>query len=137
MPDIRCDLCDKQLASTQGLAGHKRFVHGVKPSGQVPLEPGRRLVTQGELQEGIEVGLTGALNSVLGLLLDILSEVLSGQLMLTVLLLKVEAIPSEMLEDVKKGTEGLLEDIKRHREAGRDALNFALRNVRDTRKEPD
>jgi len=46
---IRCEICGQQVSNTQALAGHKRFKHGIRPSGQLPLEPERHFATRAEL----------------------------------------------------------------------------------------
>lgn len=36
---VQCDLCGKEFKNTQGLKGHKTFVHGITGSGKAPSTP--------------------------------------------------------------------------------------------------
>jgi len=48
----KCDLCGKECRTAQGLAGHKRWVHGVAPSSaQLRLEQPNPLITKSVLEQ--------------------------------------------------------------------------------------
>lgn len=48
----KCDLCGKECKTAQGLAGHKRWVHGVAPSSaQLRLEQPNPLITRSVLEQ--------------------------------------------------------------------------------------
>lgn len=48
----RCDICGKECKTGQGLGGHKRWVHGVAPSGaQLRLEQPNPLITKSALEQ--------------------------------------------------------------------------------------
>lgn len=47
-----CDICGKECKTAQGLAGHKRWVHGVAPArAQLPLEQPNPLITKSVLEQ--------------------------------------------------------------------------------------
>lgn len=50
---LRCEICGRQVSNTQALAGHKRFKHGIRSSGQLPLEPERHFATRAEVAKYI------------------------------------------------------------------------------------
>ena len=73
----KCDICGKECKTGQGLAGHKRWVHGVAPaSAQLRLEQPNPLITK----------------SVLGQLLDERFAVIAEQ---------VDGLSGELAEQVK------------------------------------
>jgi len=47
---VQCDICGKECKTAQGLAGHKRFKHGVAPGPQLPLEKHDLLITDSKLE---------------------------------------------------------------------------------------
>jgi len=51
---IKCEICGKEFKTQQGLSGHERFVHGIKPDKQHPLFPPKRFVTDENLAEAVD-----------------------------------------------------------------------------------
>jgi len=51
---IKCEICGKEFKTQQGLSGHERFVHGIKPDKQHPLFPPKRFVTDDNLAEAVD-----------------------------------------------------------------------------------
>lgn len=49
-----CDICGKECKTAQGLAGHKRWVHGVAPGAQLPLEQPNPLITKSVLEQVLD-----------------------------------------------------------------------------------
>jgi hypothetical protein len=48
---ITCDVCQREFKNQQGLTGHMRFVHGIKPNKQHPLFPTNRFITDDNFAE--------------------------------------------------------------------------------------
>ena len=46
---VKCDICQREFKTQQGLIGHQRFVHGIKPDKKAPLFPSKRFTTDEDL----------------------------------------------------------------------------------------
>jgi len=50
---VKCEQCAREFRTQQGLVGHLRFVHGIKPNTQQPLFPPKRFITDEDLEKYI------------------------------------------------------------------------------------
>lgn len=50
---IKCEVCQKECKTGQGLAGHMRFAHGILPDKQYPLSPPKRFITDEQLTQAL------------------------------------------------------------------------------------
>lgn len=48
---VKCEICNRDFKTEQGLVGHRRFVHGVKPDKKAPLFPPKRFITDDSFAE--------------------------------------------------------------------------------------
>ena len=51
---IKCEICQREFKTQQGLTGHMRFVHGIKTSKQASLFPPKRFITDDTLADAVD-----------------------------------------------------------------------------------